>query len=92
MTPTEFAAAVRSECDAVAAMLIEKNSAYGNAALDPVRIFSRANPNEQIRVRIDDKLSRLARGSAAGEDVIRDLLGYLILLRLSERGEGDGSS
>ena len=72
--------------------LIEKNAAYGNAALDPVRIFSRANPSEQIRVRIDDKLSRLARGSAAGEDVIRDLLGYLILLRVSERDEVDGSS
>lgn len=68
-------------------MLIAKNRAYGNAALDPVRIFSRANPSEQIRVRLDDKLSRLARGSDAGEDVILDLLGYLVLLRLSERGD-----
>ena len=83
-TPDQFAAAVRAECDAVATMLIAKNQAYGNAALDPVRIFSRANTSEQIKVRLDDKLSRLARGSDAGEDVILDLLGYLVLLRLAE--------
>jgi len=82
--PDLFAAAVRAECDAVATMLIAKNQAYGNAALDPVRIFSRANTSEQIKVRLDDKLSRLARGSDAGEDVILDLLGYLVLLRLAE--------
>jgi hypothetical protein len=50
-----------------------------------VRIFSKADPEEQIRVRIDDKLSRLARGHDAGEDVILDLLGYLILLRIARR-------
>lgn len=84
--PDDFAGRVRSECDAIAEMLIAKNAAYGNSALDPVRIFSKADPAEQIRVRIDDKLSRLARGSAAGEDTVRDLIGYLILLRLAEEG------
>lgn len=39
-------------------MLLAKNAAYGNSALEPVRIFSKADPTEQIRVRIDDKLSR----------------------------------
>lgn len=78
-----FGAAVLAECLAVADMLIEKNKAYGNSALNPVRIFSRADPVEQLRVRIDDKLSRLARGSDAGEDVIKDLIGYLVVLRLA---------
>jgi DNA-binding XRE family transcriptional regulator len=73
----------------VAELLIAKNAAYGNSALDPVRIYSRANPAEQIRVRIDDKLSRLARGHAAGEDVTLDLLGYLVLLRIAEGGGDD---
>lgn len=68
-------------------MLVSKNEAYGNSALDPVRIFSSADPSEQIRVRIDDKLSRLARGSDAGEDVIKDLMGYLVLLRIAESPE-----
>lgn len=67
-------------------MLIEKNKAYGNSALDPVRVFSQADPAEQIRVRIDDKLSRLARGSAAGEDALFDLIGYLFLLLVAENG------
>lgn len=65
-------------------MLIEKNKAYGDSALNPVRVFSSASPSAQLRVRIDDKLSRLARGSNAGEDVVRDLIGYLVLLQIAE--------
>ncbi len=76
---------IAEECYALRDLLISKNIAYGNAALDPVRIMSKASPEEQILVCIDDKLSRLARGSAAGEDVILDLLGYLILLRVARR-------
>lgn len=70
-------------------MLLEKNLAYGNSALTPVRIFSSADPIEQIKVRLDDKLSRLARGQAAGEDVELDLLGYLVLLRVARLMEAD---
>jgi len=64
-------------------MLLAKNEAYGDSALNPVRVFSRADPTEQLLVRIDDKLSRLARGTASGEDVEHDLLGYLVLLRIA---------
>jgi hypothetical protein len=67
-------------------MLDVKNVAYGNSALDPVRIFSKADAAEQLRVRIDDKLSRLVRGHAAGEDALHDLLGYLVLLKVAEGG------
>lgn len=63
-------------------MLIAKNAAYGDAALNPIRIFSKSDTLEQLKVRIDDKLSRLARGSNAGEDVIFDLLGYLVMIRI----------
>lgn len=67
-------------------MLIEKNKAYGNSALNPVRVFSKATPEEQLLVRIDDKLSRLQRGSEyAGEDTITDLIGYLILLKIARK-------
>ncbi len=79
---------IAEECYALRDMLHEKNRAYGNSALDPVRIFSKADPEEQLRVRLDDKLSRLARGSAAGEDVELDLLGYLILIRVARRLRG----
>lgn len=93
-----FGARVMAETQAIARMLIAKNQAYGNSALDPVRIFSSADPAEQIRVRIDDKLSRLKRGSlrapdaksasegaSKDEDTVLDLIGYLILLRLAEQ-------
>lgn len=81
-------AAIRAECLALADMLCAKNAAYGNSALDPLRLFSQASPVEQILVRLDDKLSRLKRGAGDDEDVVLDLLGYLILLRLARRGVG----
>lgn len=68
-----------AKCDAIKAMLLAKNEAYGDSALNPVRVFSKASAHEQIMVRIDDKLSRLARGSDAREDVLLDLAGYVVL-------------
>jgi hypothetical protein len=62
-------------------LLIEKNRSYGNAAFDPVRIFSTSPVEEQFNVRIDDKLSRIARGDDYGEDTELDLIGYLVLKR-----------
>lgn len=86
-TSEQFATEVRAILTELGDMLIEKNRAYGNSALAPVRIFSRASIEEQILVRIDDKLSRLARGSAAGEDVVKDLLGYLVMLMIARKRE-----
>ena len=77
------AEAIRKECDRIRDMLLEKNKAYGNSFSRPLRIFSKADPEEQLLVRIDDKLSRIARGDLADpEDTILDLCGYLILLRV----------
>ena len=81
----DTAGLIVQECDALKEMLLEKNRAYGDSALRPLRIFSKVSEEEQILVRLDDKLSRLARGSDAGEDVLADLLGYLILLRISRK-------
>ena len=72
-------------CMGIAQMLIEKNISYGDSALDPVRIFSKANSIEQLHVRIDDKLSRLMKGTEmAGDNDIDDLIGYLILLKVAK--------
>jgi hypothetical protein len=74
-----------STCHGIAHMLIEKNIAYGDSALDPVRIFSKADPVEQLRVRIDDKLSRLMKGTDyIGDNDIDDLIGYLVLLKIAK--------
>ena len=74
---------ITAECDAIKAMLLAKNTAYGNSALDPLRMFSKSDTVEQLNVRIDDKLSRLMRGDEAGEDTELDLIGYLILKRVA---------
>ena len=79
-----------SECDAIKEMLLQKNVAYGDSVTNPVHIFSDVGDEEQIRVRIDDKLSRIARGKDCGEDTEVDLIGYLILLRVVRRQKGSG--
>jgi hypothetical protein len=75
------------ECLEVAQTLVNKNIAYGDSVLDPIRFFSSSKPEEQLLVRIDDKLSRLKRGAAAGEDVLLDVIGYLVLLRIFRKRE-----
>lgn len=73
----------------IAAMLIEKNRAYGDSALDPVRVFSKQDNIEQLYVRIDDKLSRIKRGyEYPGDDTIFDLVGYLVLLLIAKERNG----
>tara|TARA_R100000995_G_C3443884_1_gene104690 strand:+ start:283 stop:642 length:360 start_codon:yes stop_codon:yes gene_type:complete len=67
-------------------LLAKKNEQYGDSAFDPMRFFSDLGPDAGLRVRIDDKLSRLMRGNDTIEsdiDVIEDLIGYFILLRLT---------
>jgi hypothetical protein len=81
----DFETDIRNAADEIVNLLIEKNQAYGNSALDPVRIFSKSDNIEQLNVRIDDKLSRLKRGNNAGEDVILDLLGYLLIYRVQQK-------
>lgn len=72
--------------DEVRRVLHEKNDAYGDSALNPIRIFSKdESPSASIDVRIDDKLSRIARGQDCGEDTELDLIGYLVLRRVARR-------
>jgi hypothetical protein len=76
---------IESVCSDIQQMLIKKNRAYGDSALDPVRIFSKSDAVEQIYVRIDDKLSRVKRGHEyPGDDTIKDLVGYLVLLLVAK--------
>ena len=79
-------------CDEVKELLLSKNQKYGNSALEPSRVFSKSSTVEQLLVRIDDKLSRVAKGAgllAEDEDVVSDLIGYLVLLKIALRREKD---
>ena len=84
MTQEQFENAVRSICNEVADMLVQKNKSYGNSALEPINCFYKGDSSTSIRVRIDDKLSRIMRGNEfQGDDTIKDLMGYLVLLRIA---------
>lgn len=81
-----FEVSVDAELADIKATLLEKNRKYGNSALEPARVFSKAGPIEQLLVRIDDKISRIQSGQADdNEDAVRDLIGYLVLLRIARR-------
>lgn len=77
------------ECRAVEALLLEKNTAYGDAAINPSNVFSTNSPRASICARIDDKLNRIKnRGiNDSTEDTVTDLIGYLILLKIVLKDE-----
>ena len=82
--------AIAKVCDDIKALLLEKNAKYGDSALNPKRIFSTSGSTEQILVRIDDKLSRIATRGYRGEqdeDTLSDLIGYLVLLKVAARAQ-----
>lgn len=85
MKEKDFENIVRAICTDVADMLIKKNKCYGNSALEPINCFYKGDAGTSIKVRIDDKLSRIMRGSEfQGDDTIWDLIGYLVLLLVSK--------
>lgn len=73
-----------AKCDKIKEMLLKKNEAYGDSVFETKRTFSHiTDPLALIRVRMDDKLSRIRNAQETGfkddEDPYLDLIGYLIL-------------
>ena len=90
MAMSESETKISGVCDDIKELLINKNRKYGNSALKPCRVFSKASPVEQLLVRIDDKLNRIMQGAgllADDEDVVNDLIGYLVLLKIGMNDE-----
>ena len=80
----EFSIQVSNVLIEIKDLLIEKNLKYGNSALEPLGVFSQLSAKEGLLVRIDDKLKRIKNGTLDrdDEDVINDLIGYLVLLKI----------
>lgn len=79
---------VRRITDQIADLLISKNLSYGDAALNPIRVFSKSDRIGGLYQRIDDKLSRVSRGTEyPGDDTVKDLIGYLCLLLIARESE-----
>ena len=66
-------------------LLLEKNRAYGNSALNPKNVFSQGDVFESLGSRIDDKLMRIQNVGVNDEteDTLSDLIGYLILYKVA---------
>lgn len=72
-------------------LLVEKNKSYGDSALRPANIFASGSAIENLSARIDDKLMRIKNFGHKGfaEDNVKDLIGYLILLKIALEEEND---
>lgn len=89
LSDDEIQKLIGEEFDKLRDFVLEKNKKYGSSAIYPKRIFSTANPIEQLKVRIDDKISRLTNlGYNNARDTAADLAGYLILLNVVEKIHG----
>ena len=66
--------------DKMKSLSLYKNEKYGDSALNPRNIFSKLNSDEQIRVRLDDKLSRIMNSSELRKNDLSDVIGYCVLL------------
>ena len=76
---------IKGLCNAMRDLLLEKNLRYGNAALSPLKIFSRNDASNSIKVRLDDKLNRIKNrpdDDPKANDVC-DVIGYCFLLLMS---------
>lgn len=84
MTDTQLV--IAEVCDEIKELLLDKNRKYGDSAINPIRILSKSSNTEQILVRIDDKLNRIKNmQSDEDEDVITDLIGYLVLYKVAKK-------
>tara|TARA_R110001599_G_scaffold169638_4_gene359621 strand:+ start:233 stop:628 length:396 start_codon:yes stop_codon:yes gene_type:complete len=83
--PKSFAQKLDIEITIIADLLKLKNKAYGDTALNPTNIFSKLSASEAICARIDDKLARIKNKGIKDEteDTVDDLIGYLLLLKMS---------
>ncbi len=83
--PGTTAARIIAKCAELAQFLLGKNKSYGDSALNPIRVFSRATAREGLCTRADDKLARLQNAPGAYSDNdVKDLAGYLVFLLIQD--------
>ena len=75
---------ISAVCESVKNVLLEKNRRYGNSALEPVKVFSKTNSEEAIKIRLDDKISRVKNSEELRKNDVFDMIGYLTLLSVQK--------
>jgi hypothetical protein len=86
---SDSADVIRWGISEVLAMLLYKNKMYGDSALSPISVIAPPLPaSTLIKIRIDDKLQRWKMGNGKEtEDLVLDLIGYFVLLRIAMKRE-----
>lgn len=82
---------IKEKCKEIKELLLDKNKKYGDSALDPLNVFSGCNASTSIKVRLDDKLKRIANAGLVEdtEDTLKDIAGYIILLMIAKDNESN---
>ena len=82
---------IKRKCQMLEELLVRKNDAYGDSALDPLGVFSSASASSGIKIRLDDKLKRIANAGLVEdtEDTLVDIAGYIILLIIARENESN---
>ena len=71
---------VDSVLTALGKILKYKNGKYGNSALHPIGVFSKAEADKGLYLRADDKVSRIKNSPTLQKNDVADLMGYLTLI------------
>jgi len=86
--PTEYkrtnSEKIQNITDSLNRLLQAKNKNYGSSALSPLGVFNKSGSTEGIKVRLDDKLMRVKNSTELRKNDIADIMGYLVLLCVSE--------
>ena len=69
--------------DAMKDLLLYKNEKYGDSAIYPKRIFFKGESADSIKIRLDDKLSRVISSEETRVNDVCDIIGYCTLLLIS---------
>ena len=82
---------IKEKCRLLEELLVRKNDAYGDSALEPLGVFSSANASSGIKIRLDDKLKRIANAGLVEktQDTLIDIAGYIILLTIAQDNESN---
>lgn len=75
---------IKRLCDSISDLLIYKNQKYGNSAISPLKLFSKLDNINSIKIRLDDKLMRIKNSQDTRTNDITDIIGYLILLLIAK--------
>lgn len=80
MTDRNTAWKVTKITEGLNSLIQYKNKNYGDAAINPLKIFNKAESNNAVEIALDNKISRIQNADAVRKNDLTDLVSYGILL------------